>query len=80
VNPALEWLAQMTAEQFRDTFRGSPVRRAKLSGMRRNAVIAMGNSGDRRFLPTLQKLAEDNDPIVAHHANWAIQQIRSTST
>lgn len=80
VNPALEWLAQMDAEQFRDTFRGSPVRRAKLSGVRRNAVVAMGNSGDRRFLPTLQRLAEDNDPIVAQHANWAIQQIRSTST
>ena len=79
VNPALEWLAQMSAEQFRDTFRGSPVRRAKLSGMRRNAVIAMGNSGDRRFLPTLQKLAADEDPIVAEHAGWAIQQLAHSS-
>src|ERR1017187_5077272 len=44
VNPPLEWLAAMQPEEFRETFRGSPIRRAKLSGLRRNAVIAMGNS------------------------------------
>jgi epoxyqueuosine reductase len=75
VNPALEWLAQMTAEEFRSTFRGSPVRRAKLSGLRRNAVIAMGNSGDPRFLPLLEKLAHDEDAIVADHARWAKEQL-----
>src|SRR5579864_6740771 len=32
VNPALDWLAQMSAEQFRQAFRGSPVRRTKLAG------------------------------------------------
>jgi epoxyqueuosine reductase len=71
VNPALEWLAQMTAEEFREKFRGSPVSRAKRSGIRRNAVIAMGNSGDRRFSPVLEVLERDDDPIVADHARWA---------
>jgi epoxyqueuosine reductase len=75
VNPALEWLAQMDAEEFRATFRGSPVRRAKLSGLRRNAVVAIGNSGDRRFLPLLDKLAQDDDPVVAEHARWAKEQL-----
>jgi epoxyqueuosine reductase len=75
VNPALEWLAEMKAEEFRNTFRGSPVRRAKLSGLRRNAVIAMGNSGDKKFLPTLKNLAEDVDPAVADHARWALEQL-----
>ncbi len=46
VNPALDWLAEMQPEEFQQAFRGSPVRRAKLSGLRRNAVIAMGNSRD----------------------------------
>ena len=32
VNPALDWMAEMSAEEFRQTFRGSPVRRAKRSG------------------------------------------------
>jgi epoxyqueuosine reductase len=74
VNPQLEWLAEMQPEEFRATFRESPVRRAKLSGLRRNAVIAMGNSGDRKFLPALKKLAEDADPIVAEHAKWALDR------
>lgn len=78
VNPALEWLAEMTAEQFRETFRGSAVRRAKRSGLRRNAVIAMGNSGDRRFEPLLEKLRGDEDEVVAESAAWAAHRI-STS-
>jgi epoxyqueuosine reductase len=72
VNPALDWLAEMQPQEFRDVFRGSPIRRAKLSGLRRNAVIAMGNSGDKKFLPTLKKLCEDSDPVVAEHARWAL--------
>ena len=63
VNPALEWLAEMTAEEFREKFRGSPMRRTKRSGLRRNAVIAMGNSGDQRFRPLLEKLKTDDDMI-----------------
>jgi len=71
VNPALDWLAEMQQEEFRTVFRGSPIRRTKLSGLRRNAVIAMGNSGDKKFVPTLKKLSEDPDPVVAEHARWA---------
>jgi len=77
VNPALDWLSEMTAENFRTTFRGSPVKRTKLSGLRRNAVVAMGNSKDHRFLPKLQRLADDPDPLVAEHARWAMQQLRA---
>jgi epoxyqueuosine reductase len=76
VNPALEWLAQMNAEEFARTFRGSPVKRAKLGGLRRNAIIAMGNSGDHKFLPVLERLAEDPDPILADAARWAISRYR----
>jgi epoxyqueuosine reductase len=72
VNPALDWLAEMQQEEFRAVFRGSPIRRAKLSGLRRNAVIAMGNSGNKKFVPTLKKLCEDPDPEVAEHARWAV--------
>src|ERR1700691_2017024 len=70
VNPALDWLAEISMEEFRRTFRGSPVRRAKRSGLRRNAVIAMGNSGDRKFLPLLEKLAGDEDKVVSGNAAW----------
>jgi epoxyqueuosine reductase len=75
VNPALEWLAEMSAEEFRDKFRGSPIRRTKRTGLRRNAAIAMGNSRDRRFLPVLKKLAADEDSVVAESANCAAKKL-----
>jgi epoxyqueuosine reductase len=77
VNPALDWLAEMQKEEFQVVFRGSPVRRTKRSGLRRNAVIAMGNSGDKKFLPMLKKLSEDSDPVVAEHARWALATTRT---
>jgi len=61
----------MSAEEFRQVFRGSPVRRAKRSGLRRNAAIAMGNSRNKVFLPVLDKLAADEDESVAESARWA---------
>ena len=76
VNPALDWLAEMSAEEFRETFRGSPIRRTKRSGLRRNAVIAMGNSGNRHFLPLLEALIVDEDEAVADSAHWAAEELR----
>jgi epoxyqueuosine reductase len=75
VNPALEWLAEMSAEEFREKFRGSPIRRTKRSGLRRNAAIAMGNSGDQKFLPLLKRLTVDEDSIVAESAIWAAEKL-----
>jgi epoxyqueuosine reductase len=77
VNPALEWLAEMSAEEFRASFRGSPIRRAKHAGMRRNAAIAMGNSGREEFVPILKAMIEDSEPSVAESAAWAVRRLRS---
>jgi epoxyqueuosine reductase len=78
VNPALEWLAEMEAEEFRNVFRGSPIRRTKLAGLRRNAVIAMGNSGNRKFRRSLERFRNDEDPVIAQSATWALQQLSGT--
>jgi epoxyqueuosine reductase len=75
VNPALDWLAEMSVEEFRETFRGSPIRRTKRKGLRRNVAIAMGNSGDRRFEPSLRNLQCDEDPAVAESAGWALGKL-----
>jgi len=39
------------------------------------AVVAIGNSGDRRFLPLLERLVHDDDPIVASHAQWSLKKL-----
>ena len=74
--PELERLAGMDQDAFRKTFRHSPVKRAKYSGLKRNVAIAMGNSGNKAFLPALEKMAADNDEIVAEHARWAMERLR----
>src|ERR1700686_4164530 len=79
VNPALAWLAEMSAEDFREAFRGSAIRRTKRTGLRRNAAIAMGNSGNKEFLPVLDDLAGAEDQSVRESANWARTRL-STAT
>jgi epoxyqueuosine reductase len=74
-HPELRALAQMDEESYRQTFRGSPVKRAKYAGLRRNVAIAMGNSGNREFIPDLEALAGDSDPVIAEHAEWARKKI-----
>lgn len=76
VNPPLDWLAEIDEAQFGRWFNGSPVRRAKWGGLRRNLAIAMGNSGQQRFLPILGQWSADTDPVVADAARWAIQSLR----
>ncbi len=76
-HPALEALASMTEEDFRQAFRHSPIKRAKYRGWLRNLCVAMGNSGDARFVPKLSELAAHTDPIIREHAEWALEQIRS---
>src|SRR5579872_3476878 len=77
VNPALDWLAEISAQEFREKFHGSPIRRAKRSGLRRNAVIAMGNSRDPEFLPLLRGLASDEDEVVSESARWAMARLET---
>jgi len=74
-HPDLKWLAQMDEESYRRKFRGSPVKRTKYAGLKRNVAIAMGNSGNKTFIPELQKMAADADPVIAEHADWALTKL-----
>jgi epoxyqueuosine reductase len=76
INPALEWLASLTPEEFNRQFRGSPIKRTKRSGLLRNVAIAMGNSGEPKFLPQLETWANaEGDPVLAEAAAWAIARL-----
>jgi epoxyqueuosine reductase len=75
VNPALEWLAAMDEAEFERVFNGSPVRRTKFAGFRRNVAVATGNSGQTEFLPTLAEWAHDADPVLAKTAQWAMGKL-----
>jgi epoxyqueuosine reductase len=77
VNPDLDWLASLSLDEFRAIFRGTPIKRIKHTGLLRNVAIAMGNSGEGRYIPALQKLIDHSDPNVAESAKWAIRRLRS---
>ena len=70
--PRLDELLAMDDGAFRERFKGTPVLRAKRSGLVRNAIIAAANSGDRRFFQSLEKLACDPDSAVRETAKWAM--------
>jgi len=77
VNPALVWLAELSEEGFRKKFRGSPVTRTKRSGLRRNALIAIGNRGGKTLLPMVERASHDPDAVVAEAAQWAKKRIET---
>jgi len=78
VNPDLQWLAQLSAEDFREVFRGSALKRGGFNVLRRNVAVALGNSGDERFLPVLEELSRDRNTFVAEHARWALRRLRAS--
>jgi epoxyqueuosine reductase len=69
----LEDLLALTAAEFADAFAGSPIRRAGLSGLQRNACVALGNL--KRGGAELELAARSHtDPLVREHAAWALAQ------
>jgi epoxyqueuosine reductase len=83
INPALDWLAGLDGVAFNRIFRGSPLQRTRREVSRRklilrNVAIAMGNSGERDFLPQLKTWAAGDDPVLAEAAQWAVQRIEAS--
>lgn len=74
--PVLTGELSLTPEAFNRKFKRSPVKRAKRRGYLRNAAVALGNQGDERAIPALQKALEDQEPMIREHARWAIEQIQ----
>jgi epoxyqueuosine reductase len=79
-NPPLDVLASISEDDFRRIFAPSPIKRVKYRGWLRNLCVAMGNSGDGRFVPWLEQAAQHSDPIVREHAAWALERLRNLGT
>jgi epoxyqueuosine reductase len=63
--------------QFRNLFHNSPIKRIKRRGFLRNVCVALGNVGTPNDLPALEKASADPEPLIAEHAQWAIERIRA---
>jgi epoxyqueuosine reductase len=76
-SPDLLELLKLDESGFKSRFAGSPVLRTKRRGLLRNVCVALGNTGDESALPALEKAAHDAEPLIAEHARWAIEEIKS---
>ena len=77
--PDLEELASLSREEFDRRFSDTPIERSRYRGFLRNVAVAMGNSGERKFLEPLGRLAVSLDPVIAEHAQWARAAIEKQS-
>jgi epoxyqueuosine reductase len=83
--PRLTRLAAMTEAEFREAFRGSPVKRAKWRGLVRNACIALGNACSSlrqetrgKSLHLLEQLSTSPEAVIAESARWALSRIQAS--
>jgi epoxyqueuosine reductase len=73
--PDLVELLALDDAGFKRRFAGTPILRAKRRGLLRNVCVALGNTGDDRALPALERATHDAEPLVAEHARWAIPEV-----
>ena len=72
-------LLAMSQREFSAAFKTSPMKRAKLRGLKRNAAVVLGNVGDASALPALDAALADEEPLVREHAAWALGRLGSAA-
>jgi epoxyqueuosine reductase len=73
--PRLRDLVRLDDAAFRRTFAKTPVKRTGRDRFVRNVLIAIGNSGDPKFVPEAERLLADRSPLVRAAAVWALGRI-----
>jgi len=63
----------MSQDAFSAAFKGSPIKRAKLRGVKRNAAIVLGNVGTAEAV--LTRALDDPEPLVCEHIAWALERL-----
>jgi epoxyqueuosine reductase len=79
--PRLLDLWERTDDGLRALLKGSAMKRAGVTRLRRNLAVTLGNSGDPSAADSLERQAEPAavDPLVAEHVRWAVAKLRDSS-
>jgi epoxyqueuosine reductase len=75
--PVLTGELALTPQTFNQRFKLSPIKRAKRRGYLRNVAVAIGNTGTQNDIPALERVLQDEEPMIRTHAQWAIEQIKT---
>ena len=74
--PRLVEMWRRSDAELRAQVKGSAMTRAKLTGLRRNLAVAIGNTGDAAALAALAEASEERpsaeDEMVLDHIQWAV--------
>jgi epoxyqueuosine reductase len=70
----VEWL-EADEDELRARYERLYVPRNEGRYLRRNALVAAGNSGEESLAPLVERHARSDDPLVAEHARWALARL-----
>jgi epoxyqueuosine reductase len=70
------WMG-ISASDWVEFSRRSPIKRAKRRRFLRNVAVALGNARDSAAVPALSTALLDDEPLVRGHAAWALGRIGS---
>jgi epoxyqueuosine reductase len=84
-DPEMTWLDPvellgLDADAFRTRFKKTSLWRNRRAGLLRNAAIVLGNVGDVRALPALERALTDEEAMIREAAAWAIDRIRQRTS
>jgi epoxyqueuosine reductase len=72
-------ILKMSEAEFKARFQHSPLGRPGWDGLRRNAAIVLGNSGDSAVIPELIGCLEQAPPLVSEAITWALKKLKEGS-
>jgi epoxyqueuosine reductase len=70
----VEWL-EAPAEELVGRYDRLYVPRNEARYLRRNALVAAGNSGEPTLAPAVARWAKDEDELLREHAAWALERL-----
>jgi epoxyqueuosine reductase len=68
-------ILRLAPARFAEVFKGTAIKRLKLTGLLRNACVVAGNTGGADLLPPLLGLAAHDAAVVRAHAVWAVRRV-----
>ena len=68
----LKELLHLDEQDYRGRFRATPMWRTKRRGLLRNALLLAATQKDAQFIPEIQSLLGDKEPLVRAAAAWAL--------
>jgi epoxyqueuosine reductase len=69
-------LLALTQAEFSAAFKGSPMKRARLRGLKRNAAVVLGNVGTADDVAVLSRALNDEESLVREYSAWALETMR----